>query len=53
MGREDKKKYKTVKTYSEARKNKKEGRLSVEDLKEAADKLGYTVKRNPHKSKEK
>ena len=49
MSKEEKKKYKTVKLHLEAKKTKKEGRLSVEDLKEAADKLGYTVKKNPHK----
>ena len=49
MSKEEKKKYKTVKLYSEARKTKKEGRLSLEDIKEASDKLVYTVKKNPHK----
>ena len=42
---------KTADTYAQARANKPTGiRLSVDDLKRAAEKLGYTVKKNPHKS---
>ena len=36
-------------TYDTAREVKKTGRLNVDDLRRAAKKLGYTIKKNPHK----
>jgi len=42
-------KVKNKKIFETAREAKKTGRLNVEDLRRAAKRLGYTIKKNPHK----
>ena len=42
-------KTKTKAYFETAREVKKTGRLNVDDLRRAAKRLGYTIKKNPHK----
>ena len=40
---------KNKKIYDTAKEVKKTGRINVDDLRRAAKRLGYTIKKNPHK----